>query len=103
MHYLPFSPVIFHFHGIKYQEINWNREWFPSIPKYPRNYWNNFTNQQNFVKEIAEKYQVDSMGDWRRISLALIRKHGGQVRIHRLEANELRECLPSTIIPCSLL
>ena len=65
-------------------EIEWKREWFHNIPKYPKEFWNNLNNSQRFLDQISNEYNINSPNDWKRITISLIKKNGGQVKIINL-------------------
>ena len=60
-------------------EISWKREWFVNLSKFPHDYWNLIENQRKFLDEIASEYNIKTPNDWKRVSMSLIRKKGGQV------------------------
>lgn len=64
-----------------YPEVSWKREWF-HIPRFPKTFWNSEVNQQEFLSEIAENYNLQSQTDWKRVSANFLRNKGGQVRVY---------------------
>lgn len=66
-------------------DVDWKKEWFPTIPKYTRMYWKSEENQRNFLKYIASQYGVEKPQDWNKISLTLIRGEGGQVNLFSMQ------------------
>lgn len=62
-------------------EKNFQREWFPNIPKLP--YSHNWTpsNSRQFMDMLAVKYSLRNPGDWKKITVALVSQNGGNVRI----------------------
>lgn len=65
-----------------YNETSWKREWFKNIPLYPSTHWKNPNNQKTFLDGLASHYHLKKPEDWKRISISLIRKKGGEVLIH---------------------
>ena len=64
-------------------EIKWKREWFPITPKYPKEYWNNLNNSQIFLDQIAINQNINTPNDWKKITVSLIKKNGGQVNFEK--------------------
>lgn len=62
-------------------EIEWQREWFPKIARYPKEHWNSTKNCREFLDNIAAHYNVQTPKDWKKISLHLIDNKGGRVAI----------------------
>lgn len=60
-------------------EIGWKREWFPSLPKFSNADWESMENRRKFMDGIAGVANIDSMNDWRKVSLAFILRNGGKV------------------------
>lgn len=60
-------------------EIDWKREWFPGVAKYPKVYWNFVDNCRSFIEMIANCANIKSSSDWRKVSFSLIRHKGGTV------------------------
>lgn len=62
-------------------ETSWKRDWFTNLPIFPKDHWNSRENQLKFLEKIASQYNIkfNSPADWKRITLSLIRKQGGQV------------------------
>ncbi len=67
--------------GIHVVDVKWERKWFNNIPRFPKKYWTSMDNCKNFMDEIATHSNVISANDWRKVSLALIRRNGGLVNI----------------------
>lgn len=57
----------------------WKREWFPRIPIFGRSYWDSDENSKKFLDSLAMQYNLQDLGDWRRVSVALIKSKGGRV------------------------
>jgi len=60
-----------------YPEIEWERSWFPRLPKVPKGYWSLIENQKSFMDGIGRLYKINSHSDWGRITLEQIVKGGG--------------------------
>lgn len=65
----------------KILDIDWKREWFPRVSKYPKTYWNSFENCRKFMEVIASGAHIRSPSEWRKVSFALIKSEGGMVRL----------------------
>lgn len=64
-----------------YPDIQWKIEWFPNIKRYPRRFWKNEDNCLIFLEDFAKRHQLKTPKDWQKVSLALVRKSGGQVEL----------------------
>lgn len=60
-------------------ETQWRQEWFVNIPKYDPAYFITLENQRKFLDDIASQYVIKSSVEWKRVTSALIKKHGGNV------------------------
>lgn len=60
-------------------DVEWNREWFSNIPRFPKTHWNSQENCRKFIDEITTSNNVGKIGDWRKVTLSLIRSKGGRV------------------------
>lgn len=59
-------------------EINWKRGWFETLSRFPKTHWNSIQNCRSFMDDIAVSSNVVLPGDWKKVSLALIRNNGGE-------------------------
>lgn len=59
-------------------EIPWNAKWFQAA-RYPRDYFESPGNQRVFLDQLSSTYKLTSISDWRRITMSLIKNHGGKV------------------------
>lgn len=64
-----------------FQDIEWKREWFPNISKFPKDYWDSTSSQKAFLDTLRVQYKLNNADDWKRVTLSLIRKQGGQVAL----------------------
>lgn len=62
-------------------EISWKKEWFPNTLQFPISFWRKEDNRKHFLQTLASDYNIFHFHDWQRVSLSLIKKKGGQVRI----------------------
>lgn len=60
-------------------DVHWKKEWFASVPVYPKVYWESEQNRKEFLDHIAAQYFIKKPQDWARVTYALVKKHGGQV------------------------
>jgi hypothetical protein len=59
-----------------YSEYSWDQNRFRKVPKdkLAVGYWDHLENRINLMKTLKEKFQVEEMEDWYRISMAQIRE-----------------------------
>lgn len=60
-------------------DVEWKREWFSNIPRFPKSHWNSIDNCLLFMKDIASTPKVNGNVDWRKVTVTLIRNKGGMV------------------------
>ena len=72
-------------------EREFKKEWFHHIPKYPKEFWNNLNNSQKFLDQISNEHNINTSNDWKRITISLIKKNGGQVKFILIKINKLRD------------
>jgi hypothetical protein len=59
--------------------VQWNREWFENLPKFPPSFWSEKQNQKIFLEMVAKQYNVKKPAQWQRITPSTIKRNGGQV------------------------
>lgn len=79
---VPFQQVV------KYIEVEWRPEWFINARKYAQGHWDSQENQRKFLDIIALQYNIINPSDWKRVTAALLRSKGGQVRASFLHCKE---------------
>lgn len=61
------------------KDIEWKREWFPTISLYPKTHWSSLENCRKFLGEVAQGSNVQAVSDWRKVSNAILNLKGGRV------------------------
>lgn len=56
-------------------EVLWNPGWF----QLRATTWIDKSNQLRFVESLRERYDIQRLTDWRRVTASLIRRNGGEV------------------------
>lgn len=56
-----------------FPDVKWKREWFKYAPQFPRNHWRTLENRKHFFDHLQSTYRLQTIEDWRKISLNFIR------------------------------
>lgn len=65
------------------QDIEWKRDWFVFVPRFPKTHWSIPENSRQFMDDVAISSNIRYQSDWRKVSLAVIRNRGGRVIYNR--------------------
>lgn len=77
---------------IKFSDITWKREWFPSLPKI---YWNSMDNRRKFLDKLANTLQIKSNKEWGNVTLQQVHELGGGALLNTYYRGSLFNCLQS--------
>lgn len=76
------------------EDIEWKKEWFPYVRKFPHSYWNSFDNRRKFLDGIKLKLKIKNPSDWGEISVQEFINLGGGTLLNRYKGS-LFACLNS--------
>ncbi len=58
-------------------------------------YWDDMSNQRNFMDELAEKLGITNVDGWYKITATTVQQHGGASLLKQYYDNSLSKCLTS--------
>lgn len=82
---------------IDFPIYNWHLTKLTKYSQLPRGYWDNISNQQSFLNDLAKKLNITSPSGWHKMSGPIIEQHGGAVLLNKYNGSITK--LLSTVYP----